>query len=334
MEYCSEACATAALRTWHGSECLDPSSGASLEPVLSALSPSCRVALRALRRARQQEQHGTLPSKCQRKDEELGKQPSAGTTTVAADGSSIAASVPASRRDGCGEWPAVQLGHLQEHYTARSARESELLETEAAVAAVLACGGGGGTAPRADAMGGGGGTASRADSDGSGRSAEDAKAAGPEVCELLAAELATTLFKVSTNAFSVSSLRCSEPSAGRRVRPMTHAKVAVGIFLAAAMFNHSCNPNALVTFRGGEMRVVATRAIEAGEPVTISYGPLASKVSKGVLLSTTQVQYPYLLRQEVFLCPASSSCSSRCDFLFLWHRWLAYSSARALVYTG
>lgn len=28
------------------------------------------------------------------------------------------------------------------------------------------------------------------------------------------------------------------------------------------------------------MRVVATRAIEAREPVTISYGPLASKVSK------------------------------------------------------
>lgn len=80
----------------------------------------------------------------------------------------------------------------------------------------------------------------------------------------------------------MSSLRCSAPSAGRHVRPLTHAKVAVGIFLAAAMLNHSCAPNALATFRGGEMRVVATRAIEAREPVTISYGPLASKVSKTV----------------------------------------------------
>lgn len=64
------------------------------------------------------------------------------------------------------------------------------------------------------------------------------------------------------------------------MRPLTHAKVAVGIYLAAAMLNHSCTPNALATFHGGEMRVVATRAIEKGEPVTISYGPLSSKVSK------------------------------------------------------
>lgn len=63
------------------------------------------------------------------------------------------------------------------------------------------------------------------------------------------------------------------------MRSMTHTKVAVGVYLAAAMLNHSCTPNALATFHGGEMRVVATRAIEEGEPVTISYGPLSSKVS-------------------------------------------------------
>lgn len=86
--------------------------------------------------------------------------------------------------------------------------------------------------------------------------------------------------QVSTNAFAVSSLRCSGASVGGHVRPLTHAKVAVGIYLAAAMLNHSCTPNALASFHGGEMRVVATRAIEEGEPVTISYGPLSSKVSK------------------------------------------------------
>lgn len=68
---------------------------------------------------------------------------------------------------------------------------------------------------------------------------------------------------------------------------MTHAKVAVGVYLAAAMLNHSCIPNALATFHGAEMRVVATRAVEKGEPVTISYGPLSSKVSEVTGVSTT-----------------------------------------------
>ncbi|CAN0574695.1 unnamed protein product, partial [Ectocarpus sp. 12 AP-2014] len=86
--------------------------------------------------------------------------------------------------------------------------------------------------------------------------------------------------QVSTNAFTVSSLRCSDPRAGQNVRPLKHATVAVGLYLVASMINHSCCPNALASFHGGEMRVVATRAIERGEPVTISYGPLASKVGK------------------------------------------------------
>lgn len=86
--------------------------------------------------------------------------------------------------------------------------------------------------------------------------------------------------QVSTNGFAVSFLRRSEPSAGPHVQSLTHAKVAVGLYLKAAMLNHSCRPNALVTFNGREMRVVVTRAIAEGEPVTISYGPLASKVMK------------------------------------------------------
>ncbi|CAM9111602.1 unnamed protein product, partial [Hapterophycus canaliculatus] len=36
---------------------------------------------------------------------------------------------------------------------------------------------------------------------------------------------------------------------------LTHAKVAVGLYLAASMLNHSCRPNALVTFQGREKRV-------------------------------------------------------------------------------
>lgn len=63
------------------------------------------------------------------------------------------------------------------------------------------------------------------------------------------------------------------------MQTLTHDRVAVGLYSTAAMLNHSCVPNALATFDGGEMTVVATRAIEKGGPVTVSYGPLASKVA-------------------------------------------------------
>ena len=84
--------------------------------------------------------------------------------------------------------------------------------------------------------------------------------------------------QVSTNAFAVSTLRSAEPAFGQ-VRETNHTRVAVGLYCTAALLNHSCTPNALATFSGGEMRIVATRAIEMGETVTISYGPLVSKAS-------------------------------------------------------
>lgn len=84
--------------------------------------------------------------------------------------------------------------------------------------------------------------------------------------------------QISTNAFAISTLRCSEPAAGY-VQSLTHTRLGVGLYCEAAMFNHSCVPNALVKFSGREMSVVATRHIEKGAPVTVSYGPLASKVN-------------------------------------------------------
>lgn len=169
VAYCSEACATAALRGWHGGECLDPSSGAPLETDMSGLPPACRVALRALRRARREV--GPPPDKGESKDGELGREPPACTT---ANDTRIV-----TCPDGCdAAWPTVSLRHLQEHYTARSTQERELLETEAAIAAVLARGGGVGAGSPGEKIG------------------EGNKPAGPETCDLLAADLVTTLAKV------------------------------------------------------------------------------------------------------------------------------------------
>ncbi|CAM9634823.1 unnamed protein product [Scytosiphon promiscuus] len=279
VAYCSAACSSAALRGWHGGECLDDA-GAALAVTMSEISPACRVALRAFRRARRE----TTPPPTKQGDSEAPLAADAAgkvvkvAETEGADPDAYDAVVPSPANGDGGDidWPAVKLTHLQAHYTERSGRERELLETEAALAAVLAHSGG------------------------SDESALAGGEAGRQSCELLAAELVTTFFQVTTNGFAVSFLRSSEPSIGPHVQSVTHVKVAVGLYMAAAMLNHSCRPNALVTFDGREMRVVVTRAIPEGEPVTISYGPLASKVS------STSERRAYLQKAYFFRCDCSA----------------------------
>lgn len=156
-----------------------------METDISGLSPACRMALRALHRARQEE-GAPPPNKWEFKDEEVGREPPTCRTAnharvVACLDRSSSAKSSSGNRDGrdAAAWPSVELRHLQEHYTARSTRECELLETEAAIAAVLACGGGGG-----------GGAGLHAESDGEGD-----KPTSQVACDLLAAELVTTLVK-------------------------------------------------------------------------------------------------------------------------------------------
>lgn len=187
---------------WHGRECLDPSSGAPLEPAMSSMSPACRVALRAFRRARQQEE--PPPSEGERKDERFVKgSPACTATAVSATNTTTTAAPaavaearsttctvgsrsisPTSGDDFVVAWPTVKLSHLQEHYIARSPRERDLLGTEAAVAAVLSLASGGGK------------VGVQEDSNGSSGNGGGAKPAGQDGCKLLASELVTTLFKV------------------------------------------------------------------------------------------------------------------------------------------
>lgn len=193
VAYCGRACLTAALQEWHGSECLDASSCTPLGPALSGVSPTCMVALRAYKRARRQA--GPLPKRTEPR-----------ACTASADAADVAVtvtetqdachdrfgSVASSPARGGGDdvaWPKVKLGNLQEHYAARSARERDLLETEAAVTAVLAGGFGSGTALDADSLG----------TSDSGRGATRTNTGA---CELVAAELVTTLVKVGAAGYT------------------------------------------------------------------------------------------------------------------------------------
>lgn len=110
--FCCSACSLNARKTWHGDECLDVS-GRPLEPALSGLSPRCRMALRAMRRWR--------------RAANTGSDPRHGSTERTGNG------VGSVER-------GIRFNDLQEHYEQRSQRNIEMLETEAAISAVLACG--------------------------------------------------------------------------------------------------------------------------------------------------------------------------------------------------
>lgn len=128
---------------------------------MSAISPTCRAALRALQRARQ--------------DELLeGDDAAAPAVTLGTGGGSNVSSTTV--RD---TTPSTNLAALEEHYTLRPPRERNFMETEAAIAAVLASGGCAGV-----------------DTEGvvAGKRKFHPSRGG---CGALAAELVTALFKVS-----------------------------------------------------------------------------------------------------------------------------------------
>ena len=122
--FCSSTCAANAHRTWHGAECLD-ASGKPLEPTLLSLSPECRVALRAVRRFMREET----------------TEPSITATSAVARGSWYTPSGTPFSSNCCGKL-VMGFGDLQGHYAARSSRQNDFLETEAAIASVLATGNG------------------------------------------------------------------------------------------------------------------------------------------------------------------------------------------------
>lgn len=167
VAFCSLACAAAARKMWHDDECLD-ASGIPLEPAMSGLSTECRVALRAFRRARR----GEPPNDDGDDDDALRSVPQSTQTAEAIAPGANCCVTPAI---GCDDVWAIGLGDLQSHCVNRPPRERDILETEAAVAAVLAC---------ADI--------GAHDCNGKGSVARSSQ------CGALAAEVVTALFKVGT----------------------------------------------------------------------------------------------------------------------------------------
>lgn len=61
--------------------------------------------------------------------------------------------------------------------------------------------------------------------------------------------------RVNCNAFTI----CDD----------ANAPVGIGLFPRGALFNHSCTPNCVVSFRGREMVVHAVRNLSPGDELTV-----------------------------------------------------------------
>lgn len=70
--------------------------------------------------------------------------------------------------------------------------------------------------------------------------------------------------RVNCNAFTI----CDD----------TNAPVGIGLFPRGALFNHSCAPNCIVSFRGREMVVHTLRDLEPGEELTVDMHGLSAGV--------------------------------------------------------
>lgn len=82
----------------------------------------------------------------------------------------------------------------------------------------------------------------------------------------------------------------------------TDEQVALAVYRTACMANHSCEPNAFVSFsrEGGRALLVALRQISAGEQVTISYFPLAQR------MPDTRARQECLQHKYSFTCQCSA----------------------------
>lgn len=95
--------------------------------------------------------------------------------------------------------------------------------------------------------------------------------------------IADILSQIKCNSFAIKQAASIAVDSSLVVsRESIHLGQAV--YLSASRFNHSCDPNALALFGSDgnpcQLQVQMIKAVNAGQEVTISYGPLATKHTK------------------------------------------------------
>uniref|UniRef100_M4BP63 MYND-type domain-containing protein n=1 Tax=Hyaloperonospora arabidopsidis (strain Emoy2) TaxID=559515 RepID=M4BP63_HYAAE len=86
--------------------------------------------------------------------------------------------------------------------------------------------------------------------------------------------------RVNCNAFSIAN-------------GVTNEALGIGLFPEGALFNHDCDPNSIVSFKGREMLVHVVKDVAAGQEITFSYVEL---------LQSTQARRSELKESYFFDC--------------------------------
>jgi hypothetical protein len=72
----------------------------------------------------------------------------------------------------------------------------------------------------------------------------------------------------------INSITISRPVSDAQSGETSHRRLGVALYQRVSMCNHSCYPNAVVSFHGREAVLCASRPIPSQTPVCISYGPI------------------------------------------------------------
>ncbi|KAF1781559.1 Zinc finger, MYND-type [Phytophthora cactorum] len=83
----------------------------------------------------------------------------------------------------------------------------------------------------------------------------------------LEAKILKLFGRVNCNAFSIAN-------------DVTNEAVGIGLFPEGALFNHDCDPNCVVSFKGREMKVHVVKNVEVGQELTVSYIELLQSTKK------------------------------------------------------
>ena len=127
-------------------------------------------------------------------------------------------------------------------------------------------------------------------------------------------DIFTKLNQIPTNTFAIHQLEDSIDHSDVVTR-VEQRKSGIGIYPLSSMINHSCDPNAHVYFdASGVINIQASRNIEMGEEIHISYGCVHSSLDKPKRIQLLMENYYFECS-----CPACENENSEVSYFLCTH---------------
>ncbi|KAL3664945.1 hypothetical protein V7S43_010121 [Phytophthora oleae] len=110
-------------------------------------------------------------------------------------------------------------------------------------------------------------------------------------------EIVKLFGRVNCNAFSLAN-------------DVTNEAVGIGLFPDGALFNHDCDPNCVVSFKGREMQVHVVKDVQEGQELTVSYVELLQSTTS----RRSELKESYFFDCECARCQAALSQETTDDW--------------------